>query len=209
MAWQCVYCEAGTEFMLLLKLNLSFKEVIYWSCKWYWTIWGSWVSSVGIVTCYGLDSLGIESWWGQELPCPPSLLYDVYRVFPGGKVVRAWCWPPPPLAPRLQMSLSYTWPPVCVCVCTGTHGVTVTRPLTFTVLCIINVFQSITNKIRYTVFCFCKLLRMFWVDPPPIIRSIKLYLQHLVFVKPLLLPATIVEEFCTWYFASWDLFFVH
>ena len=28
---------------------------------------------------------------------------------------------------------------------------------------------------------------MFRVDPPPIIRSIKLYLQHLVFVKPLLL----------------------
>ena len=33
---------------------------------------------------------------------------------------------------------------------------------------------------------------MFRVDPPPIIRSITLYLQHLVFVKPLLLPAAIV-----------------
>ena len=53
-----------------------------------------------------------------------------------------------------------------------------------------------TNKVqRYTVFYFCKLLYMFRVDPPPIIRSITLYLQHLVFVQPLLLPAALVEEF--------------
>ena len=43
-------------------------------------------------------------------------------------------------------------------------------------------------------FYFCKLFYMFRVDPPPIIRSTKLYLQNLVFVKPLLLPAAIVEE---------------
>ena len=42
-------------------------------------------------------------------------------------------------------------------------------------------------------FYFCKLLYMFRVDPPPIIR-ITLYLQHLVFVRPLLLPVAIVEE---------------
>jgi len=35
---------------------------------------------------------------------------------------------------------------------------------------------------------------MFRVDPSPIIKSTKLYLQHVVFVKPLLLPAAIVEE---------------
>ena len=35
---------------------------------------------------------------------------------------------------------------------------------------------------------------MFRVVPPHIIRSTKLYLQHLVLVKPLLLPAAIVEE---------------
>jgi len=52
-----------------------------------------------------------------------------------------------------------------------------------------------TNKMQgYTVFYFCKLLYMFRVDPPPIIRSITLYLQHLVIVKPLLLPAAIVKE---------------
>jgi len=47
---------------------------------------------------------------------------------------------------------------------------------------------------RYTVFYFCKLLYMFRVFPPPIIRSTTLYLQHLVFVKPLLLPTAVVEE---------------
>jgi len=43
---------------------------------------------------------------------------------------------------------------------------------------------------RYTVFYFCKLLYMFRVDPPPISRSITLYLQHLLFVKPLPLTNT-------------------
>ena len=57
---------------------------------------------------------------------------------------------------------------------------------------IVNVFQSMTNKMQgYAVFYFCKLLYMFRVDPPPIIRSTTLYLQHLVFVKLLLLPAAI------------------
>ena len=41
---------------------------------------------------------------------------------------------------------------------------------------------------------FYKLLYMFRVDPPSIIRSITLYLHHLLSVKPLLLPAAIVEE---------------
>ena len=42
---------------------------------------------------------------------------------------------------------------------------------------------------------FCKLLYVLRVVPPPIIRSTKLYLQNLVLVKPLLLPAAIVEKF--------------
>jgi hypothetical protein len=29
--------------------------------------------------------------WG-----PPSLLYNVYRVYPGDKAARAWCWQPSP-----------------------------------------------------------------------------------------------------------------
>ena len=49
---------------------------------------------VGIATAYGLDGPGIESRWG-EIFCTspdrplglPSLLYNGYRVFPGGKVL--------------------------------------------------------------------------------------------------------------------------
>ena len=49
---------------------------------------------VVIATAYGLDGPGIESRWGGEIfrNCPdrpwgpPSLLYNGYRVFPGGKV---------------------------------------------------------------------------------------------------------------------------
>ena len=50
-------------------------------------------SSVGIATDYGLDGPGIESRWDEifrtypDRPWgPPSLLYNGYRVFPGGKV---------------------------------------------------------------------------------------------------------------------------
>ena len=45
-------------------------------------------SSVGIVTDYGLDGPGIESRCGEIFRPwgPPSLLYNGYRVFPGGKI---------------------------------------------------------------------------------------------------------------------------
>ena len=33
---------------------------------------GSWDSIVSIVNHYGLDTLGIESWWGQDFPCHPD-----------------------------------------------------------------------------------------------------------------------------------------
>jgi hypothetical protein len=53
-------------------------------------------SLVGIATGYGLDGPGIESQWGgggggifrlcPDGPWgPPNLLYNGYRVFPGGK----------------------------------------------------------------------------------------------------------------------------
>ena len=42
--------------------------------------------------------------WG-----PPSLLYNEYRVFPGGKTAGAWSWPSTHhLAPRLKEEYSYT-----------------------------------------------------------------------------------------------------
>jgi hypothetical protein len=50
-------------------------------------------SAVGTATAYGLDGPGIESWWGRDFPHlsrptlrPTRLLYNRYRVFPGGKV---------------------------------------------------------------------------------------------------------------------------
>jgi len=54
-------------------------------------------SSVGLATHYGLDGWRIETRWG-EIICtcpdwpwgPPSLLYNGYRVFPGGKANLAW-----------------------------------------------------------------------------------------------------------------------
>ena len=50
-------------------------------------------SVVGIATGYELDGPGIETRWGARFSAPvqtgpggpPSLLYNVYRVFPGGK----------------------------------------------------------------------------------------------------------------------------
>ena len=35
--------------------------------------------------------------WG-----PPSLLYNGYRVLPGGKAVGAWCWPPTPSSAEVK-----------------------------------------------------------------------------------------------------------
>jgi hypothetical protein len=58
-------------------------------------------SSVGKATGYGLDGPGIEPSGGAVFRTrpdrpwgPSSLLYNGCRVFPGGKAVGAWCWPP-------------------------------------------------------------------------------------------------------------------
>ena len=55
------------------------------------------VSSIGIVTCYGLGGPGIESRWGRDFlhhsrPAlgPTRFLYTVYRVFREGKADGAW-----------------------------------------------------------------------------------------------------------------------
>jgi hypothetical protein len=79
---------------------------------------GSRESSVGIATRYGLESPRIGTRWGEifrtypdRLRGPPSLLYNGYRVFPGGKCGRSVmltthsllvprlrkCWVIPPL----------------------------------------------------------------------------------------------------------------
>jgi len=57
-------------------------------------------SSAVITTRYGLGGPGIESRRGEifrirpDRPWgPPSLLYNRYRIFPGGKATGAWRWP--------------------------------------------------------------------------------------------------------------------
>jgi hypothetical protein len=64
--------------------------------------------------------------------------------------------------------------------------------LTFMGPCIARIFQYTSNKMqRYTVYFKWKLLYMFRVVPPTIIRSANNYLLYLVLVTPLLLPAAI------------------
>jgi len=67
-------------------------------------------SSVGIVTAYGLDGPGIyPDWGGFFRTCPDrpwgplSLLYNWYRVFPGGNVsAGAWTWPLTPSSAEVK-----------------------------------------------------------------------------------------------------------
>ena len=76
-------------------------------------------SVVSIATVYGLDGLGIESKWGRDFrTCPdqpwgpPSLLYNGYQVFPGGKVRPGHDADPSPLSSakvknRIELYLYY------------------------------------------------------------------------------------------------------
>ena len=64
-------------------------------------------SLVGTATRYGLGGPGIESRWGEIFRTRPArpwglpnLLYNGYRVLPGGKAAGAWCWPPTPPSKR-------------------------------------------------------------------------------------------------------------
>jgi hypothetical protein len=69
-------------------------------------------SVAGIATRYGLEGSGIESQWGEifraypdQLRGPPSLLYNGYGVFPGGKGGRGVMRTTHPLLmPRLRKS---------------------------------------------------------------------------------------------------------
>jgi hypothetical protein len=86
---------------------------------------GSWDSSVGIATRYGLEGPGIESQWGEifrtyrdRLRGPPSLLYNGYRVFPGGKGDRGVMLTTHPL-PVLRLRKSWAIPPLTLRVLLG------------------------------------------------------------------------------------------
>jgi hypothetical protein len=62
--------------------------------------------------------------------------------------------------------------------------------------CIVSIFQYISNKMqRYTVYWYLETaLRVSGGTSTHHQELIQLYLQHLVFVTPLLLSAAIVEE---------------
>ena len=62
--------------------------------------------------------------------------------------------------------------------------------------CIANIFQYIPNKMQiYTVYLYLEIaLHVSSVTSTHHQKRKQLYLQHLVFVTPLLLPAAIVEE---------------
>jgi hypothetical protein len=68
--------------------------------------------------------------------------------------------------------------------------------LTFMVPCIVSIFQYISNKMqRYTVYLYLETaLHVSGGTFTHHQERIQLYLQHLVFVTPLLLSAVIVEE---------------
>jgi hypothetical protein len=68
--------------------------------------------------------------------------------------------------------------------------------LTFMGACIVRIFQYISNKMqRYTVYSYLETaLPVSGATSNHHQEHIQLYLQHLVFVTPLLLPAAIVEE---------------
>ena len=85
-------------------------------------------SVVGIATGYGVDGAGIESRWGGEIfhTCsdrpwgPPSLLYNGYRVFPGGKErSERDADPSPPFSSVFKKEYSYSsTPPMGRTACT-------------------------------------------------------------------------------------------
>jgi len=76
------------------------------------------------------------------------------------------------------------------------HLLVLLGDLMFMALCIVSIFQYIPNKTqRYTVYLYLETaLHVLDGTSTHHQERIQLYLQHLVFVTPLLLSAAIVEE---------------
>jgi len=75
-----------------------------WSMQIFILLWTTHIpvgrdSSVGIATRYRLDGPGFESRLGARFSAPvqTGLLYNWYRIFPGGKEAEVWRWPPTPI----------------------------------------------------------------------------------------------------------------
>jgi hypothetical protein len=73
------------------------------------------------------------------------------------------------------------------------HLLALLGDLTFVGLCIVSIFQHIYNKMqRYTVYLYLETaLHVSGGTSSHHQERMELYLQHLVFVRPLLLPAAI------------------
>ena len=86
----CCWHVDCVNWVAVIALCLNNINVLHYIIEYCIVLPGS---SVGIATGYGLDGPGIESRWGGEIfrTCPerpwgpPSLLYNGYRFFPGGK----------------------------------------------------------------------------------------------------------------------------
>jgi hypothetical protein len=76
------------------------------------------------------------------------------------------------------------------------HSLILLGDLAFTGPCIVSIFLYISNKMqRYTVYLYLETaLHVSGGTSTHHQERIQLYLQHLVFVTPLLLSAAIVEE---------------
>jgi hypothetical protein len=76
------------------------------------------------------------------------------------------------------------------------HLLILLRDLTFMGTCIVSIFQYISNKMkRYTIYlCLETALHVLGGTSTHHQERIHLYLQHLLFVTPLLLSAAIVKE---------------
>jgi len=76
------------------------------------------------------------------------------------------------------------------------HSLILLGDLTFMGTCIVSIFQYISNKMqRYTIYLYLETaVHVSGGTSTHHQERIQLYLQHLVFVTPLLLSAAIVEE---------------
>ena len=92
--------RTGMQGTALLTFNFSYTKAVGQD------------SSVGIVTHYRLDGLGIKPWWGKIFCTrpyrpwrPPSLLYKGYHAFPGVKRPGSGVDHPPPSSAEVKKRL--------------------------------------------------------------------------------------------------------
>ena len=114
-------CTVHTVVWTLLAnlwMNLLFVTSRPWKYECNHHLFRGRYSSVGIATRNGMDGPGIESLWvGGEIFCTlpdrpwelSSLLYNAYRVFPGGKAARTWRWPPTPSSAEVEGRVLPLW----------------------------------------------------------------------------------------------------